>query len=43
MNKQVDKTLSAAIKAAEAEAPPNAPADYQARAYIMYLLQDTKE
>ena len=42
MNKQVEKTLSSEIKAAEAEASLDAPTDDQARAYIMYLLKDTK-
>ena len=42
MDKQVEKTLSAAIKAAKAEASPDAPTDDQYRAYIMSLLKDTK-
>ena len=41
MNKQVEKTISAEIKAAEAEASSNAPTDYQAMAYIMFLLKYT--
>ena len=43
MNKQVEKTLSEAIKAAEAEASSDVPTDNQSRAYIMYLLKDTKD
>ena len=43
VNKQVYKTLSAAIKAAKAEASPDALTDYQARAYIITLLKDTRD
>ena len=39
---RVEEPLSAAIKAAEAEASPDSPTDNQARAYIMSLLKDTK-
>ena len=42
MDKKSEKTLSIAIKDAEAEAYPDASNDDQARAYIMSLLKDTK-
>ena len=42
VDKQVSKTLSAAINATEAEASNNYPTDDQARAYIMSHLNDTK-
>ena len=42
MNKQVEKTLSVVIKAAEAEAYIDVPTDDQDRAYTMSLLKDTK-
>ena len=42
VNKQVEKTLSAAIKATEAESSPDAQTNYQARVYRMSLLKDTK-
>ena len=42
MTKQVEKKLSAEIKVAESETPPNVPTDNQARAYIMSLIKDTK-
>ena len=42
MYKQVEKKLSSAIKAAEDEASTDAPTDNQYRAYIMYLLKNTK-
>ena len=41
-NKQVEKTLSEAIKDAEAETSPNYPNEDQAREYIISLLKDTK-
>ena len=42
MDKQVEKTLSAAIKSAKAEASHDAPTDDQSRSYIMSLQKDNK-
>ena len=42
VNKQVEKTFTAAIKATESEASHDAQTDNQARAYIMLLLKETK-
>ena len=42
VDKQVEKTLSAVVKANDTEAFPDSPTDDQSRAYIVSLMRDTK-